>query len=225
MVVRGLIIEGVTASGKTTLMKALQRVLLERRPAATKLVLSEHYTDRLLEEPRRRGEMALGDALGLLEDAILGVRALAKLEAGGKFAGRGGDAGVYVLIERFVGSHVAYLARHGVAPSAAEHARIAALYEELAAIGVRTVVLRVPDAVLPGAVLATRTHRSPAWRGFLASHGDDDAIIASFTAWQGALLAFYASLPGRVEIVDVARPGHPGDAAALAERLLGTLER
>lgn len=218
---RGLVLEGVTASGKTTLFAALQRALLDARPAATKIVLSEHYTDRLLEEPRKHGRLAVSDAIGHVEDVMSTVATLARLEAGGKFAGRGGDAGVYVLVERFLGSHMAYLAGLGRAPDAGERARIVGLYERLGAAGLRVVVLRLSPDVLPDAVLRTRSHRSSAWRAWLRSHGDDDAaVVGWFQAWQANLLAFYASLPAslRPEIVDVPRPGDATDAAALARR-------
>jgi hypothetical protein len=219
---KGIVLEGVTASGKTRLLAAVQRQLVAKRPSATKLVLSEHYTDRLLEEPRKHGKLAFSEALHHVHDVISTIRTLDRLQRGGKFAGRGGDSDVYVIVERFLGSHAAYLARGGVFPTPAEHDAVVALYREMAEAGLRTVVLRLPADVLPAAVLDTRKHRSTAWRAFLGSHGPDDtAIAAAFAAWQEALLGFYASLPAelRPHVVDV--PDPRDDAAA--ERLAGTL--
>lgn len=211
---RGIILEGVSGSGKTTLFAALQRRL---PPAATKLVVSEHYTDRWLEEARKQGRSSVGAAIRHIDGVMAPVRLFAGLEGAGKFAGRGGDAGVYVLFERFLGSHLAYLGRDGIVPTEPERARIAALYAEVAGLGLRLVIVRLGPDVLPRAVLSTRAHRSPDWRRWLDAHGDDAAITAAFTAWQDALLTACRGLDA--EVVDARAPWDPGAAGALAGRL------
>jgi len=53
------IIEGVVASGKTTFIKELQHILADRHPARTKICISEHYTERILEDKKANGSLSL----------------------------------------------------------------------------------------------------------------------------------------------------------------------
>ena len=48
----GIILEGVTGVGKTRLFHAIQAWLAENRASNTKLLLSEHYSERVLEARR-----------------------------------------------------------------------------------------------------------------------------------------------------------------------------
>lgn len=68
---RGCIIEGVTASGKSSIFRQIQRNLLDKQPANTKLLLSEHYTERTLEHLMHAGELTedrvIAHLRGLLE--------------------------------------------------------------------------------------------------------------------------------------------------------------
>ncbi len=50
--INGWIIEGVLASGKTTFIKELQHILANKYPATTKVYISEHYTERILEDEK-----------------------------------------------------------------------------------------------------------------------------------------------------------------------------
>ncbi len=47
------IIEGVVGSGKTTLIREMQQLLAIKYPARTKIYISEHYTERVLEDEVR----------------------------------------------------------------------------------------------------------------------------------------------------------------------------
>jgi thymidylate kinase len=67
---RGLIVEGVTASGKSTLLRLLQRHLADEHPSRTKLFLSEHYTERILEDAKARGTLTFEQALSHMTDVV-----------------------------------------------------------------------------------------------------------------------------------------------------------
>jgi uridine kinase len=54
--ISGWIIEGVVASGKTTFIKELQQILANKHPARTKVYISEHYTERVLENEKAKRE-------------------------------------------------------------------------------------------------------------------------------------------------------------------------
>jgi len=57
--ISGWIIEGVVASGKTTFLQELQQILANRHPARTKICISEHYTERILEDKKANGSLSL----------------------------------------------------------------------------------------------------------------------------------------------------------------------
>lgn len=54
---KGIIIDGVAASGKTTILKHLHNKINENNPTITKFFVSEHYTERMLEHLKESGEL------------------------------------------------------------------------------------------------------------------------------------------------------------------------
>jgi type IV secretory pathway ATPase VirB11/archaellum biosynthesis ATPase len=55
--IAGWIMEGTVASGKTTLIQALQQILIAKYPPRTKIFISEHYTERVLEDQKASGNL------------------------------------------------------------------------------------------------------------------------------------------------------------------------
>jgi len=58
---RGIIIDGVTASGKTSIIKNLNISLSESKPPMTKFFISEHYTERMLEHLKDDDQLIGGE--------------------------------------------------------------------------------------------------------------------------------------------------------------------
>jgi ABC-type glutathione transport system ATPase component len=73
----GLILEGVSGSGKTTILQALLRSgrYLERGHLSS-LVLTEHHTQRVLEPKQRREGLSVKDNVGLLRRHVETIGAL-----------------------------------------------------------------------------------------------------------------------------------------------------
>ncbi len=191
--INGYIIEGVSGVGKTRLLGALQAELVRRRPACTKLVLSEHYTERVFEDARARGVVELGEVLAHTKRVVEQIDALFDLEARSKFHGRRGNAGIYVLVERFLGSHAAHLwmsERRDLRND--EAAAIQCPYVTLAKYGVVPLVLHMAPGALTESISETRRLRNEAWSAHLDRLGDDAQIRAHFQSWQEHLLRFYA---------------------------------
>ena len=46
---RGIILDGVSASGKSSILNLVQQRIVKEYPSSTKLFISEHYTQRMLE--------------------------------------------------------------------------------------------------------------------------------------------------------------------------------
>jgi hypothetical protein len=196
---RGLIIEGVSASGKSTILRTLQEQLAIQRPSCTKLMLSEHYTERLLEVAKHDGSLSYETALDHVADLVVTLRHIANWKTTGKFSGVGGNAEILVLIERFFGAHVANLrvSSHSELP---DNVRRAAsdLYAELHSMGFSIAVLTVSPEMIPTLIADTRHRRNAEWGRYLNSIGDARAIESHYSSWQNELINFYARL--RVDV-------------------------
>lgn len=164
---RGLILDGVTGTGKSTLFR-----LLRSHPTFTEvdsaIVLSQSYTLRA----------APGGEVGiLLDDVLRSVEALRMRHARSEFAHRqDGRADVSFLFEGF--HH--YAALDAVEPH--DRPRFAARFEtRLGRLGTKLVALSVaPDAVLERCVRSPLRHRGEGWRRFLTRFGDNEQDVAAY---------------------------------------------
>ena len=223
---QGRIIEGVSGSGKTRLLGEIQVQLARQKPGSTRLVLSEHYTERVLEEDRHPGRLSFMDVLRHTSRIVEQVEALAELKRDSIYENRRGNAGVQVLIERFVGSHAANLALSGgsaVALATEEAGEARRQFERLGARGVVPMVLEVTRDRLQASLRSTRQHRNVEWTRFLDALGTDVEATQRFLLWQEHLLAFYEIIGLPYQRLTV--PAHDDDAAweALGLRLAAEL--
>ena len=218
----GLVVEGVVAAGKTTLLSHLQRHLVDLRPACTKLVLSEHYTERVLEDKRAACTLAPDDVLTHAAGVLQLVESLHALRAGSKFAGStAANADIVVLVERWMGSHAANLAELGIPLPPVTIGRFNDHCCRLHDLGIRFVVLVVPDDDLRGHIEHTLARRNAAWRRYIESLGGLDRAVQRYADWQGMLTRFYDSLPVPYRTVQVSNGRSALDvlAISLAEEL------
>jgi len=188
---KGYIIEGVVGAGKSTLLQAIEHELIEQYEGSSRLVLTEHYTDRLFEDARRKGEATFAEGLEHCEEIARRVVWLADIQYTSKFADVRGRASMHVLVERFVGTQVAHHVRHREL-TPAEANRAESLLRSLAEVGIESIVFEVDLEVLAETIHATRKHRIESWSHYLESIGDEKEVVEYFTAWQKRLLKFYA---------------------------------
>ncbi len=126
--VTGVVSEGVVASDKTTLLRHLQRHLADSRPACTKLVLSEHYTERVLEDKRADRTLTCNDVLSHATEVLHLIESLHALRGRSKFSESvSPNAEIALLVERWVGTHAANLAGVGTPPTPDAVSRLSAL--------------------------------------------------------------------------------------------------
>jgi hypothetical protein len=223
---RGVIIEGVTATRKSAVFGLLQARLAAEWPACTKVVLSEHYTERVLEDQKATRTLTYQDAFRHSGDIVALLEQLNSWKARGKFSDRSGNAEILVLVERFFGSHVANLRSSlGDNLPASTFQGAVDLYTKIATLGLRVVILTIEPSLIPAAVADTLDRRNDAWRAYVNTMGDIDAISAYYQEWQNSLLAFYAGLEVRVPI-DVERFSTSTLAySAISDALFASLQK
>jgi ABC-type lipoprotein export system ATPase subunit len=100
---RGWIVEGVSGVGKTTLLKHYQALVAELRPATTKLFISEHYTERVLEDERAAMRLQIHQVCSHVNELMDDLDRFAKMKTHGKFSGNTTNAVIDVALERFLG--------------------------------------------------------------------------------------------------------------------------
>jgi thymidylate kinase len=217
---RGLIIEGVTGAGKTTVLKLVQRRLADERPGCSKLILTEHYTERVLENAKAAGTLSYESVLAHIDDVVSQLEHIDGWKTSSKFRDVSGSAEIIALVERFFGTHVANLTVMLGCGLTSEAFRTAErIYGRLATIGIRVAVLALPEAALRVAVEDTRHRRNDAWRAYLDSIGDRGAVEAYHIRWQEQLLEFYARLREVCDIEIITLAAGSGTYESVSERL------
>ncbi|MEN1758993.1 hypothetical protein [Anoxynatronum sibiricum] len=105
---QGIILEGISGSGKTEVLQALlHHPLLNTLSAASRLILTEHHTQRVLELQEQRRRLQPEDHIALLEELTSFIEGCAA-----RTLGRGWNENqlashdLFFLLERFHLTHV-----------------------------------------------------------------------------------------------------------------------
>jgi hypothetical protein len=198
---KGLIVEGVVAAGKTAMIRDIQLALAEKYPSCTKVFLSKHYTERILEDKKAQRTLTTGEVIAHSDSVLALVKQLARFKSSGKFEAKAGNASIYVVLERFMGSHFANLSALGAwKPNSYDNRHIRELYEALAEFGFSVLVLTIAEDQIAEAIERTRLRRNNNWSDYLDSIGGPVEVGMYFREWQRFLLAFYRSLESACHI-------------------------
>ena len=177
---KGIIIDGVAGSGKTTILKKVHSRIFKIEPSATKLFISEHYTERMLEHLKENGKLD-GKYIKNHTEKIIGtLAAYQDMLNGSKFSTDPKGVEIFATLERFILTHFSsmHIENKYSIGEAKSH------YETLARMGIKQVVLTVPESRMKKQILSTLNYRNEVWKDYLYSKGDEREIINGYIQWQ-----------------------------------------
>jgi hypothetical protein len=190
MLFRGVILEGVACSGKSSLLRALlSHPLFVGRAGASSIVLTEHQTERVLESMGPRARLRVKDNVALLREHVdyLGkvagrLRRMTRWQEGNLTNPR-----LTAVIERFHLTHVLNY-QH------LDWADVADIDAALAALGIRLCLVVSDPGELRRRICRDRAGAwgaflsEPGQRGHFAEHPGDEAKVRYFIQQQEALM-------------------------------------
>ncbi len=166
---QGLIIEGISGSGKTSVMeKMLVHTRMRQSTALSRIVLTEHHTQRVLELKEQQGLLQTRDHIDLLDGITTFLEGMQQ-----KVVSRGwsppilDDAGLFFVLERFHLTHVfrfPYMQWH----------QVQSIDQRLLHLGAQHFLLTVNAAVLEERIF---TRASACWLNYLKRYGNSPSEI------------------------------------------------
>ncbi|HHY36060.1 MAG TPA: hypothetical protein GX518_00025 [Firmicutes bacterium] len=212
---RGLIIEGISGSGKTAVLNALLHLQQgqEDRPPS-QLVLTEYHTQRVLERKEQEGTLKPGDHLALLEELVAFLEGLElRRRERGWPREIPAEADFSFLLERFHLTHVfrfPYMTWEMVRP----------LDRRLKKLNATLVLLTVQAEVLEKRLFS---RRHPCWLKYLHRYGSTPAaIVGAFLERQKLAVELAARSLLPVIAVDTSDKTPAETAGIIQARLLST---
>jgi hypothetical protein len=174
--ISGLVLEGICGSGKTTL---LRQILLSPRfllkAYLSSIVLSEHHTQRVLEEKEHAGTLVPADHIALLnQHASYLEQVKGRLDQMPWCDNSGIHMRLPYLVERFHFTHVfhyPYLT----------WSHVVGIDRRMAALNGKLVVLVMDDSALEERIILSR---GPGWRDYVSRFGETNQEVVNHYARQ-----------------------------------------
>ncbi|MGD8190894.1 hypothetical protein ACQCN2_13030 [Brevibacillus ginsengisoli] len=178
---RGLIVEGIPGSGKTSTIRQLQKLPeFGQRESTSFLLFGEEITQRTLELRNREGLLSVDDHESLLGELLFPLEQQQKRFAERGWNGEEKDLQFLFLFERFHLTHATYysdLAGWNYQP----------IEERLSNLSAKGCLLVMSPEVMQERIIDSRPFTR--WRNYIARYGDtNQAIIEHYVRQQEALL-------------------------------------
>jgi thymidylate kinase len=106
---KGIIIDGVATSAKTTILKYLHNKIVENNPTIAKFFVSEHYTERMLEHLKESEELDGARIKKHIENIIQALAVFQNMLKQSKFNNNPKGVDSFVALERFILTHMVSL--------------------------------------------------------------------------------------------------------------------
>lgn len=178
---RGIVLEGISASGKSTILNLIQKRILEERPTSTKLFISEHYTQRMLEHELEAHSLTSKQVKLHAERIIRNLNVYQSMLGRSKFAERPSGADTFVTIERFL---FTFLATQSDKVGDYSTTDIERQLGKLSKMNIRQYLLVLSEDKLEEHVNRTLTHRNEQWADYVDKKGGVDGIVKESMEWQ-----------------------------------------
>jgi thymidylate kinase len=193
--IKGIIFEGITGSGKTTLYRHILRHVTERN--CSLFSLNEHCTERSLEPLR---SATLSDSLDTLKNIITILHGFQNLSC------KGTDPLIKLfLLERFHMSHCLDITRND---KISEYTWVD---KHMQMFNSTVLLLTIdPSKILERCILNTRRTRPESWSRYLSTLGTtDDAIVAYYQTQQEHFISLCAQSALPVLRIDTSSENWP----------------
>lgn len=178
--VSGLILEGISGTGKTEVLRTiLHSERFRKRSGFSAYIMSEHQTQRVLEKKGREGGLSIRDNLSLLEEHLDNISGLkTRLDAMAWCRKNQKAMRIPYILERFHFTHV-YQYGH------MNWADVAPIDSTLKKLNCRAVILTADRNKLTERILSGRDDM---WRNYISRFGGtDEKILDHFERQQEEL--------------------------------------
>lgn len=173
----GLILEGVSGTGKSTILRALnQSDRFIHKSFLSSIVLSEHQTQRVLERKEREEGLTQSDNVALLDQHVTYLECMReRLEQMQWCDNNRTNMRIPYVFERFHFTHVHHY-------NHMSWSDVQGIDLRLAKLNCKICLFAVDDSILENRII---TGRDSDWRGYLARYGKtNEEIIEYYVAQQ-----------------------------------------
>lgn len=185
------IIDGVSASGKSIALKEIQKALLEERLNFTKLILTEHLTERFFEDKKPTVSTVSAHVVDILKL----VEKIFSIQKNSRF--NGNNKVVTVFIERLF---LTLMSRELI-----EESFFSDNEALLTGLDIHHVLLVVPDEHFKNRLESTLERRNKHWTDFINGLGGLNSAIYYFKSQQDQMIKANGSLSKymRVSLIEI----------------------
>lgn len=174
---KGIIPDGVAAAGKSTTLQYLQTRIIQEKVGSTKLFISEHYTQRMLEGKLHSGELTAPMHKEHIDILIKGLVSYQGMLENSKFAANPSRAEAFTTIERFLLTFFATL------PDMLKMYTVETARQQFKQLGssgfVHYLLVLSPEKIREN-VSRTFTHRNASWTTHIEFNGGLEKVIAEY---------------------------------------------
>ncbi len=181
---KGIFLEGVSTSGKSTISKHMRVGLQSDRPSSSLLFLSEHYTQRALEHLKESQSITSEILFTHLSKILDTLEHYQKLLNQSKFVENPGNAEMFIIGERFLITHLIDSCIISVDQQKD-------LLQRLYSLNIKYIVIKIPEDEMSQRISSSMERRDQKWREYLLRRcGGMDGIIKYHIDWQNKCLKF-----------------------------------
>ena len=188
-----IIFEGITASGKTSIIKFFKEMVNNENDKFSSFFLSEHLTQRIYEHIKDQAQYhkSIKDhALNLAQYLLYFHNCLSNSKFNDKV-----DKILKVFLERFLATY--YL------DDVIDETFINVVLDLLSPVKIYQVNLFIPEEKLLQRIQNTVKHRNSVWKDYLTSLGNEKQIMDHFIRLQTKLYFFSEHFKDRIHFVNL----------------------